>query len=889
MSHEWWQRFIEPVEARMHQHRMDALNHRARRRTEEAEEDVTQKTDSTKRDSHIGKEKVPNFAQKTWKQAFTKFKEKKEIQDSIAFALQIHVKDKKLQKIPRSIDQVIHWNPKEEGRLSDKNTEMKKHHVKLRSPEERHALSVALQKHHEREELHSKESQISVRLTLNVDYLQLGADDKGELMGKIQDILAAHAHVDQAAIAVTFTGFYGSVEVNAEIRRPDAASAELVKKSITSNIAQELVGTVHEIPGVKAAATGELEVTDLEVKEKPKQGCCQLKNDVVIDGAFVKQGSLVWADEDKLESLLHGTQELQRELSISLTLNIDYQQLSTDDKEELMGALREALAEIAAVDEAMVSVAVRKGLRVIKSVKVNSEIRGVDAAWAESIKKSISGNVAQEFLTSVTEKLNNLIPEVTAAATGDLEARHLEVKVPPFELTYQEGPPELDPKEKMIQEAAKPSAMRVDERQQYRVEVNLAWSGVIPNEDDSFEHTSELRFRIEYARTPCREGQLFLRVGQVEDSGAISAKPDRKKAFRLKTMKTSKLGSSKSTSTCGGTHAPSSADAPHSESGKLPTDSTTKSVSVQSNGLSKIRSESVTGAGKFHAHFDDNTDEIPGESETPTGNSLGERRDSGDSSARERRDSGDSSATSASSTGSQWKKGFRRVKHTLKFSQPTESAKVLEDRISHDPEPVFHPIDPLWLSCKSELLYTDDGVATGVARWDEKNGTAIVRLRTSQRLREMRLAGNIHDGLPSGKKIVKKVSPRISIMGDLDFDITPNDRFPVTKLPEARPPRKAKVLRSWEDTEVWATRAQQGASRLALVGSGVHERYQGPSLHLQRSQSATTMRRSKEYSADDHQELQESHRDFMKLIGRPGGQPGPLTGFSCLSNESLSR
>merc|ERR1711904_470905 len=110
-----------------------------------------------------------------------------------------------------------------------------------------------------------EESPISVSMTLNIDYQQLGADDKVEIKKKIRDVLAASASVDQATVSVTLTP--GSVKVDARIQTPDANSAKSIEKSMnTDNIAKNVVEAANSIPGVKAAATGELRVTGLEVK-----------------------------------------------------------------------------------------------------------------------------------------------------------------------------------------------------------------------------------------------------------------------------------------------------------------------------------------------------------------------------------------------------------------------------------------------------------------------------------------------------------------------------------------------------------------------------------------------------------------------------------------------
>jgi hypothetical protein len=308
MSYEWWQRFIEPVESRMHKHRMEVLQGRARKRRAQEEEETEKATESTKDssaevagkhphpgDGHPQKAAVPksgrdSVKQTPWQRALKKTQDKMAIQDSIAYALTVVAKDQRLKKMARTIDMSNQWNPQSsQGGLKGTNDADQKHHATLRNSEELQALRVALEKR--------------------------------------------HPH--------------------------------------------------HE--GL---------------------GCRMLSGDVVIDGAFVPQGSLVWTHEEKLQTLIYSSEDL-------------------------------------------------KGIL-------------------------------------------------------------------PLELTYRIAPPALDPKEKKIQEAHAPKALRQDARQQYRVEVNCAWTGLLPNDDDTFEHASELRFRVECARTPCSEGQLFLRVGQVEDSGAIS-------------------------------------------------------------------------------------------------------------------------------------------------------------------------------------------------------------------------------------------------------------------------------------------------------------------------------------------------------------------------------
>merc|ERR1719265_417885 len=177
----------------MHKHRMEALRCRATRRTEE-EEAVDQNTHSTNHASFqqnqtLRPSTVNSKPYNKWQQAFKKAKDKKEVQDSMAYAMQVLVKDHRLKTMPRTLDQIVKWNPKEAG-SSKEEAETPKHHVKLRNLEQRQALRVALEHNQHREGLHLNESEISVRLALNIDFLAVSADDKDELKSKLQGTLA---------------------------------------------------------------------------------------------------------------------------------------------------------------------------------------------------------------------------------------------------------------------------------------------------------------------------------------------------------------------------------------------------------------------------------------------------------------------------------------------------------------------------------------------------------------------------------------------------------------------------------------------------------------------------------------------------------------------------
>eukprot|EP00746_Dinoflagellata_sp_MGD_P079659 gnl/MRDRNA2_/MRDRNA2_31884_c0_seq1.p1 gnl/MRDRNA2_/MRDRNA2_31884_c0~~gnl/MRDRNA2_/MRDRNA2_31884_c0_seq1.p1 ORF type:complete len:1408 (+),score=273.93 gnl/MRDRNA2_/MRDRNA2_31884_c0_seq1:200-4225(+) len=122
------------------------------------------------------------------------------------------------------------------------------------------------------------------------------------------------------------------------------------------------------------------------------------------------------------EKLAENANEAKQQPKIGMTLNVDYQKLSAHDKDELKSELRDTLAESAGVDPSMVSVML-KDLQSSKSVQVDADIRGSDAAWQKSINKS-------RTVKRVAEAAN-VIPGVQAAAssvTGKLEVKGFEVK-----------------------------------------------------------------------------------------------------------------------------------------------------------------------------------------------------------------------------------------------------------------------------------------------------------------------------------------------------------------------------------------------------------------------------------------------------------------------------
>jgi len=115
----------------------------------------------------------------------------------------------------------------------------------------------------------AKQSLISVSMTLNIDYWQLSADDKLAFKETIRGILAESAGVDdddavcvqRRDVCVHFSP--GSVNVEAEIRTPNANSADMADMEKLKNYMADMAARVKE----KLTADMEkLKVTSLEVK-----------------------------------------------------------------------------------------------------------------------------------------------------------------------------------------------------------------------------------------------------------------------------------------------------------------------------------------------------------------------------------------------------------------------------------------------------------------------------------------------------------------------------------------------------------------------------------------------------------------------------------------------
>ena len=89
-------------------------------------------------------------------------------------------------------------------------------------------------------------------------------------------------------------------------------------------------------------------------------------------------------------------------ISVSMTLNVDYQQLSADDKDELKGKVQDGFAKGAGVDQSAVSVTLMPG-----SV-LHVKIRTPDANSAESIENSMKESKPQKWIQRICTPFTSL-------------------------------------------------------------------------------------------------------------------------------------------------------------------------------------------------------------------------------------------------------------------------------------------------------------------------------------------------------------------------------------------------------------------------------------------------------------------------------------------------
>jgi len=148
-----------------------------------------------------------------------------------------------------------------------------------------------------------------------------------------------------------------------------------------------------------------------------------------------------WSPERSLQTRANVT--VTSKISVNMTLNINYDELSAADKDTLQTKLQESIATAAGVDPSAVSVKILKG-----SVKVAVEIQASDPEQSKDIE-TVMSEQKTEVQSAVVEVASS-IPGVKKAAIGELKVEGFEVDTITEETTDKEIKPPKKPPAKRV-------------------------------------------------------------------------------------------------------------------------------------------------------------------------------------------------------------------------------------------------------------------------------------------------------------------------------------------------------------------------------------------------------------------------------------------------------
>jgi hypothetical protein len=106
---------------------------------------------------------------------------------------------------------------------------------------------------------------VTLSMTMrNVEFTKLDAPAKEALATKCEEVIAEQAGVSKSAVRVTLSS--GSVIITAEIQLPEGQPASSIQAAVQEgDMSSQVVAAAKTIPSVKDAATGEIEVTPVEI------------------------------------------------------------------------------------------------------------------------------------------------------------------------------------------------------------------------------------------------------------------------------------------------------------------------------------------------------------------------------------------------------------------------------------------------------------------------------------------------------------------------------------------------------------------------------------------------------------------------------------------------
>lgn len=106
---------------------------------------------------------------------------------------------------------------------------------------------------------------VTLSMTMkNVEFSKLDAPAKEALATKCEEVIAEEAGVPKSAVKVTLSS--GSVIITAEIQLPEGQQVSSIQAAVQEgDVSSSVVAAAKTIPGVKDAATGDIQVTPAEI------------------------------------------------------------------------------------------------------------------------------------------------------------------------------------------------------------------------------------------------------------------------------------------------------------------------------------------------------------------------------------------------------------------------------------------------------------------------------------------------------------------------------------------------------------------------------------------------------------------------------------------------
>jgi len=193
---------------------------------------------------------------------------------------------------------------------------------------------------------------------------------------------------------------------------------EMYEVTIVSQLASGVLEQSYMV--VPLTAIGALDAGFVTAPVVDNYPSTQTVNRASVSSELLLDSAVESVEIVRMPTPLDAAKEISK-IALSMTMNVDYQKLTSEDKDDFKGKVRDIVVESAGVPQAVVVVMLTPG-----SVKVNAVIHTPDEDSAESISKSLTNNL-DRIAGNVLEAAEST-PGVKAAAIGELKVTILEVK-----------------------------------------------------------------------------------------------------------------------------------------------------------------------------------------------------------------------------------------------------------------------------------------------------------------------------------------------------------------------------------------------------------------------------------------------------------------------------